>query len=100
MRIHLKDIDAGNWREALRLEPNAGREHFVAASVRPLAEVYVKPEWEGENERCEEVTLTAEPSNLRAQSLYGSLGFEDTGRVHSGEQVFTLRPECAGEGVA
>jgi diamine N-acetyltransferase len=155
MRIRLKEIDAGNWHEALRLELNPGQEHFVAANVYSLAEAYVKPEWPayrplgvydgeqlvgfavyacdpssarnhyvqrlmidrrfqgrgygraamvellgliGENENCEEVTLTVAPDNSNARNLYRSLGFEDTGRMHFGEQVFTLRLKRTDEG--
>ncbi|MCA1633831.1 MAG: GNAT family N-acetyltransferase [Acidobacteria bacterium] len=44
-----------------------------------------------ENECCEEVTLTVNPDNTNAQNLYRSLGFEDTGKLHLGELVYTLR---------
>ena len=148
MQVQLKDIDAANWHEALKLELNAGQEHFVATNVYSLAEAYVKPEWpvyrpfavyDGEqlvgfamyagdpasarnhyvqrlmidrrfqgrgygraamvellrlireNDTCEEITLTVAPDNANAQNLYRSLGFEDTGRMHFDEKVFTLR---------
>lgn len=148
MRIRLSDIDAGNWHEALRLEPAPGQEHFVAPNIYSLAEAFVKPEWAvyrplavyheeemvgfamyagdpasaknhyvqrlmidrkfqgrgfgraamvellkliGEDESCEEVTLTVNPDNTNARNLYRSLGFEDTGRIHLGELVCTLR---------
>lgn len=44
-----------------------------------------------EDEGCEEVTLTVNPDNTNARKLYRSLGFEDTGRLHLGELVYTLR---------
>lgn len=154
MRVQLKDIDAGNWHEALSLGLNPGQEHFVATNVYSLAEAYVKPEWpvyrplavydggqmvgfvmyagdpasadrhyvqrlmidrrfQGrgygraamvemlglirENGACEEIRLTVAPDNANAQNLYRSLGFEDTGRMHFGEQVFALRLKRTGE---
>lgn len=157
MQVQLKDIDAGNWHEALGLVLEPGQEHFVAPNVYSLAEAYVKPQWpvyrpmavydagqmvgfamyagdpasaknhyvqrlmidrrfQGrgygraamvallglirENEACEEITLTVAPDNANAQGLYRSLGFEDTGRMHLGERVFTLRLDrAAGEEV-
>jgi len=44
-----------------------------------------------EDEGCEEVTLTVNPDNTSARKLYRSLGFEETGRLHLGEMVYTLR---------
>lgn len=148
MEIRLRDIDAGNWREALRLELNPDQEHFVASNVHSLAEAYVKPElptyrplaiYDGEqlvgfamyscdppsakrhyvqrlmidrrfqgrgygraamlellklireNERCEEISLTVDPDNVGARSLYLSLGFEATGAMLDDQEIFTLR---------
>jgi diamine N-acetyltransferase len=50
-----------------------------------------------ENENCEEITLTVDPDNANARRLYLSLGFEDTGQMHLGQKVFTLRLKRAGE---
>ncbi len=44
-----------------------------------------------ENENCEEISLTVDPDNANAQGLYRSLGFEGTGEMLDGQEVFTLR---------
>lgn len=149
MRVQLKEINAGNWREVLKLELHPGQEHYVASNVHSLAEAYVKPQlpvylplavsneegqvvgfamyacdpasaerhyvqrlmidrkFQGrgygraamtellklirENGNCEEISLTVDPSNAHAQGLYRSLGFEGTGAMLDGQEIFTLR---------
>jgi diamine N-acetyltransferase len=44
-----------------------------------------------EGERCEEIRLTVSPENTVAQKLYESVGFINTGDMHDGELIFSLR---------
>jgi diamine N-acetyltransferase len=43
------------------------------------------------NESCEEISLCVDPQNVNARSLYRSLGFEGTGEMLDGQEIFTLR---------
>ncbi len=43
------------------------------------------------NRNCEQITLSVNPANAGARQLYESFGFVDTGEMHFGEKVYTLR---------
>lgn len=76
--------ERGQWIQRFMIDQRYQGQGFGKAAMSLLLELLKS------KDDCHEIGLCVNPDNRAAQAFYRSFGFVDTGRMHSGEQVYSL----------
>lgn len=76
--------ERGQWIQRFMIDQRYQGQGYGKAALLLLLELLKS------KDDCREIGLCVNPDNAAAQAFYRSFGFVDTGRIHSGELIYSL----------